>query len=183
MDRGFGAPGLVANVGVQVMPALRLEASHSRAAWMREGAADLPAGSDFADYQQRIWGAEAVFALGRTKLRGEAFHDTWQVPNVPGEPRDISWYLEGEQGLPGGVSLAARYGRIHFLSLDPGPGAPAYGPGDAGRWDYGVSRLQLGAAYLLARNAGLRADVALNRTAGPHRVRNDLAAIQLWWEF
>jgi adenylate cyclase len=183
LDRRFGAPGLVANVGVQVTPALRLEASHGRAAWMREGATNLPAGADFADYLQRIWGAEAVFALGRTKLRGEVFHDTWQVPNVQGEPKEVSWYLEGEQAVMGGVSLAARYGRIHFQTLDPGPGAPGYGSGDASRWDYDVSRLQLGAAYRLARNAGLRGEMSLNDTAGPHRVRNNLTALQLWWEF
>jgi hypothetical protein len=184
LDRGFGAPALVANVGVQLGAALRVEASHSRGAWMREDVINIPAGARFEDYEQRIWGTEAVFAYGRTKLRGELFFDNWEVPNVADEPVDVSWYLEGEQDVPNGFTLAARYGQIHFMGLENvGPGEPSYGTGDAARWDYDVSRLQLGIAYRLARNGGIRAEGTFNNTDSPDRIRNNLGALQLWWEF
>ena len=150
---------------------------------MRENVTGLPAGARAEDYTQQIWGAEAVFAYGRTKLRGEIFHDMWQVPNVRDEPADLSWYLEGEQDLAAGLAVAARYGRIHFMGLEPGPGDPSYGSGLASRWDYDVSRLQIGAGYRLARNAGIRIEGTFNDTSGPHLVRNNLTALQLWWEF
>jgi class 3 adenylate cyclase len=183
LDEGFTSPALVATVGAQLGPALRVEVSHSRGAWIHDDVGGLPPLSSAEDFEQRIWAAEAVFALGRTKLRGEVFRDSWEVPNVFDDAVDVSWYVEGEQGVAPGLAVAARYGRIHFMQLDPGPTGQSYGSGDAARWDYGVSRLQLGAGYHIARNAGVRAEATLNGSVAPESPRNDLFALQLWWEF
>ena len=183
LEGGFDAPAVVVNVGAQLTPALRLEASHSRGPWLDEGVGGLPPLAGAEDFAQHIWAAEAAFALGRTKLRAEIFHDSWEVPNVSDDAVDISWYVEGEQVVATGFALAARYGRIHFMELESGPGDPAYGSGDSARWDYGVSRLQLGAGYRVARNAGVRAEATLNGSASPQTLRDNLFSLQLWWEF
>jgi len=183
LQRGFSAPSLVLNAGLQLLPSLRVEGSFNEGPWMRDAATGLPAGKKAEYYDQRIWGGEAVFTRGRSKVRGEVFHDTWRVPNVDSDVVDVSWYVEGESDVRRGLTLVARYGRIHFLELQGfEPGGHAWAA-DAAKWDYDVSRFQLGAAYRLARNAGIRVEAALNGTDGPRRVRNDLGALQFWWEF
>jgi len=38
-----------------------------------------------------------VFERGKTQVRGEAFHDTWNVENVLDTPRDLAGYVEIKQ--------------------------------------------------------------------------------------
>jgi hypothetical protein len=182
LDRGMSAPSFVFNAGTQLSPAVRVELSYNRGPWLREDVTGLPDGWQASDYNQQIWGAEAVFKYGRTKLRGELFHDTWGVPNVGYGAVDVSWYAEAEQAVSPAFTLAARVGAIHFLKMSGGEGA---GSGwDYGTpWDYNVRRLQLASGYRVARNAGIRAELMLNGTAAPLKPRDNLAALQLWWEF
>lgn len=183
LARGFDAPSVVLNAGVQVIPALRVELSYDRGPWLRPDVAGLPAGASHSDYDQSIIGAEAVFKYGGTVLRGELFHDTWGVPNVGYGVVDVSWYAEAQQTLAAGFTLAARYGRIHFLPLEVEEWTSPDGTEVSVPWDFDVGRLQLGAGWRMLRNAGVRAELSLNESRDPVERRNDLWSAQLWWEF
>jgi hypothetical protein len=180
--RGWSAPSYVANLAVQPMPWLRVEASYDRGPWMSEDAVDV---HDPNEYQQSLWGGEVVFARGGSKLRGEAFYDTWGVSNVGYDVTDTSWYIEGEQDVGKGVTLAGRYGTIGFSTLSGSGGTidPTYKANYSAAWDYDVERLQLGGAYRLARNAGLKLELALNASDDPRAPRSNLFSAQLWWQF
>jgi class 3 adenylate cyclase len=176
LERGFDAPSYVASAAFQPHPALRLGASLSVGPWLQGGATGLPAGANASDYDQRIWGVEAVWRSGRNRLRGELLHDTWRVPNVGYDVVDVSWYVEGERVVTPGLSVAARVGAIRFQGLaDTGTtydrGAP---------WDHDVQRIQAAVGYRIARNAGVRGEVLSNHGAGGGA---RLASFQLWWEF
>lgn len=188
LDRGFGAPSWIASAGMQLAVPLHVELSYNRGPWLREDVNALPAGADAADYDQVIWGAGAVLHAGGSTLRAEAFHDTWGVPNVGYGVVDVSWYVEAEHDVDRvtGLTVAARYGAIHFLDVagsGSGTAYPENGAGYGAGWDYDVSRLQIGAGYRLARNAGIRGEYAFNGSAARDDLRDDLFSVQLWWEF
>jgi class 3 adenylate cyclase len=184
LARGFSAPSYVASAGIQLHPALRLELSFDTGPWMTADATGLAAGADPSAYSQRIWGAEAIWKYGNNVLRGELFHDTWGVPNVGYNVVDLSWYAEAERTIVPGLTVAGRYGMIHFSALGDGYYAePGLGTGDDAKWDYDVSRLQLSAGYRLARNAGVLAEMMFNDSASPESFRDNLLSLQLWWEF
>lgn len=183
LERGFGAPSWIASAGMQVAVPLRVELSYNRGPWLREDAMGLPAGADAADYDQAIWGAGAVFHAGGSTVRAEAFHDTWGVPNIGYGVVDVSWYVEAEHDVDRftGLTLAARYSAIHFGEV--GGSGSGYGTDYGARWDYDVSRLQIGAGYRLARNAGIRGEYAFNGSVTTGDLRDNLLSVQLWWEF
>jgi adenylate cyclase len=181
----FSHPSWVVAVGADVSPALRLEGWYNRGPYLEPTVAgSLDPGRRAHDYVQEIFGVGGVYALGRTTVRAEAFADRWEVPNVPESAWDLSYYLEGEVRVRAGLYAAARFGEIRFNKLDEASGAGAAYAGDEARWDYNTRRLQLAAGYRLARNAGVRAEYMLNRTARPGGdPSDDLFSVQLWWEF
>ena len=181
----FRHPSFVANAGWQASPALRLEASYNRGPYLEPPVANgLDEGWEWHDYVQEIFGIEAVWAAGPVVLRGEAFGDRWEVPNVPEDAWDWSYYLEGHVDVLAGGYVAARFGQILFNELGGGTGGGYTTGGSDYQWDYDVARLQLAAGYRAFRNAGIRAEVLLNRTGDPAGdPRDDLLSLQLWWEY
>ena len=181
-------PSWVANVGVQVSPALRLEASYDRGPYLTTPlVGSLPAGAEPHDYVQEIYGAEMVLARGGTVLRGEFFADRWEVPNVDDDAWDYSYYVEAQTDVATGLYVAARYGAIRFNELDDlSGGTTGYGPslGDLARWDYDTRRIQLAAGYRVFRNAGIVAEYMLNHTDTPlGDPADNLLSLQLWWSY
>jgi hypothetical protein len=168
-------PTVVAGVAWQLSPELRIAGAFARGPWLGEIASGtLPAGTEPDDFAQQVWNAEVVFRRGRTTLRGEAFIDRWEVPNLADDPRDVSWYLEAVQGVRAGLDVALRFNEIRFPAMSAG--------GVSGEWDHDVRRLQLGASYRILRNTGVKLEAMLNRTAGEDP-RDDLFSIQWWWAF
>jgi class 3 adenylate cyclase len=171
----FRAPSIVLGAAWQVVPELRVAAAFGRGPYLGDIESGLlPAGKEPDDFVQAIWNGEVVFRRGRTTLRGEAFIDRWEVPNLDDDPRDISWYMEGVHGLTAGLDIAARWSEIRFPTLNAG--------GLTGEWDHYVGRLQMGAGYRILRNTGVKIEAMLNRTSGPDP-RDNLFAIQWWWAF
>jgi hypothetical protein len=171
----FGRPSIVAAAGYRVIPALRANVYFSHGSYMDElTQGTLPAGTDLDEYTQRLLGGELVFALGQTSLRAEAYHGRWRVPNLPEDPTDVSYSIEGTVKLSAGMFAAARYGGITYNEM--GDGA------SASKWDHDIRRLQIGAGYRLLRNVEIRAEQLFSRTSGSDP-RDDLFSIQLWWEF
>ncbi|MBW3534609.1 MAG: HAMP domain-containing protein, partial [Gemmatimonadetes bacterium] len=167
----------VAAAAAQVSPELRLGLSWDRGPY-REGPerAALPGYVGRDTYIQELWGAELTWSRGPAVLRGEAFHDRWEVPNMTDDPVDISWYLEAQTDLAAGVWTAARVGAIHYGSLVDETGARR-------PWDYDVRRLQLSAGYRLVRNAGVTGEVAWTAMDGPLDPDDRLVSLQAWWGF
>jgi adenylate cyclase len=185
VDR-FSNPSWVVGLGADLSPALRVDGWYNRGPYLEptvEGVLDP--GWRPEDYVQEIFGVGGTYAIGRTILRAEAFADRWEVPNVPDDAWDVSYYLEGELRVRAGAYVAARFGEIRFNRLGRGFGSGSpYEGGDDLRWDYDTRRLQLAAGYRLARNAGIRAEYMINRTDRPQGDPSDnLFSIQLWWDY
>jgi hypothetical protein len=169
------SPSVILGATLQVVPELRVGLAWNRGPYLAEiEEGPLPEGAETEDFVQETWNAEAVFARGRTTLRGELFINRWQVPNLDDDPRDLSWYLESRYSIAAGLFVAARWNEIRFndLTLD----------GSAEPWDRDVRRIQLGAGYRILRNTGVRAEYVLNRTRSDDP-RDNLFAIQWWWAF
>ncbi|MGH2600406.1 MAG: hypothetical protein ACRDJ9_13600, partial [Dehalococcoidia bacterium] len=102
-----------------------------------------------------------------------------EVPNLPEDPLDVSFYVEGATRLFAGVFIATRYSEIRFNRMGEGTTAARAGE----RWDLNQRRLQLGGGYRLVHNAELRAEYLVNQTTGTADPRDNLLSLQLWWAF
>jgi class 3 adenylate cyclase len=182
---GARHPSLVANVGVRLSPALRVSASYNRGPYLDpaiEGTANFPASWSYASYVQELFAVEAVYAVGPWTVRGEGVADRWEVPNVPENVWDFSYYVEAQRDIAAGAYVAARFGQILFNELGGGDGYVSGGDDD--RWDYPFTRLQLAGGYRLLRNVGVQAEYMLNHTADPAGdPADDLVSVQLWWQY
>jgi class 3 adenylate cyclase len=175
---GKQGPSYVANVGLRISPELSVGVSYDRGGYLIDhpGGAALPAGREIGDYVQELWGFEAAFARGPVELRGEVIHDTWEVPNVAEEVRDLSYYAEGKVKLSPGLFVAARYGGIRFNRIGDGAGPDV-------RWDYPADRVQVAAGYRLSRTTEVRAEYMLNATDAPPPASDDLLSVRWSWSF
>lgn len=104
---------------------------------------------------------------------------------APDDPREFSYYVDGEYVVLPGLFFAGRRGEVRFDEIAVGP-APAGGYGSdvprAAR-DHDPGGLQLGGGYRLARNAEVRVEWAHTRMGGALEPDDDLLSVQLWWEF
>ena len=134
------------------------------------------AGATLGDYLQELWGVDATFSRGPVVLRGEFFHDGWQVPNVADAATDLSGYLEAQTDLAPGVWIAGRIGAIHYdeVAGQPGTRAP---------WDYDIRRVQLAGGYRVARSVEVKAEAQRTHSNDPRGADADLLSLQLWCAF
>ncbi|HYH79482.1 MAG TPA: adenylate/guanylate cyclase domain-containing protein [Longimicrobium sp.] len=178
LGAGEHGPSYVAHVEVKVSPGLRVGASYDRGSFLRDETtlSPLPAGEDVSHFLQEMWGLDASFARGPLEARGELLVDSWDVPNVPDYPRDVSFYAETKVKLTPGLFAAVRYSGIRFDRIDNGSGAQE-------RWDHPVDRLQLAAGYRLGRATEIRAEYMLSSTDAPPAGSDDLFAVRWSWSF
>ncbi|HYJ78129.1 MAG TPA: adenylate/guanylate cyclase domain-containing protein, partial [Longimicrobiaceae bacterium] len=93
-------PSLVAHLGWQLSPELRMGASYDRGAYLEDAAeGPFPAARGPEDYLQELWGFEAAFTRGGVEARAELLLDRWEVPNLADDPRDVSYYAEARVKL------------------------------------------------------------------------------------
>lgn len=184
-DANFDRANLIGALGWRFAPWVRVEVSYSQGPYLqREVAGPVPGDADLGDFNQYIWGGELLFEAGHTQLRGEVFHDTWEVPNVVDDPIDLSWSVEGRRELHPDLFVAARLGQIRFndvrVSSIGYDGLPVIG-NEA--WDYNVRRFQVAFGHRVASNAEIRAEFMSNMTEGPVDPEDDLYSVQFWWAF
>ena len=119
---------------------------------------------------------EFLFEKDKTQIRGEFFHDTWEVDNVPDQAIDLSGYLEIKQKLLMGLYGAIRYGTIGYNKIRRASGALE-------PWDYDARRWQTALGYRLLRNLELKGEYMWNHTDGPQQPRDNLFSLQCRLEF
>ena len=180
-DRG----NWIGALGWRFAPWIRVELSYSQGPYLqREVTGPLPGDADLSEYNQFIWGGEVLFEMAHTQVRGEVFHDRWQVPNVATDPIDISWSVEAREELHPDLFVAARLGQVRFndvrVSSIGYDGLPVLGEE---QWDYNIRRLQVGFGHRVATNAEIRAEFMTNQTEGPVDPADDLFSVQFWWAF
>ena len=172
LSGGLDQPSVVAHASVRPVAGLQIGASWDRGAYFEgDGSEQL-----VPESTQEIFGLEVVFDRGPLTLRSEAFRGRWQAPGLTNDPRETSLYLEASRKLPGGFHAAVRWGAIWF-------GEVAAAEGDPERWDHDVHRWSVGGGYRIARNAGIKLELQTTSAAGPGDLRDDLFALQAWWEF
>jgi len=168
---------LVAHVGWRFSPEFSLGVSVNYGPYSLESITGmLPAGTSINDFNQEMIALNAVYTLGKIAVRAEWIYDYWEVPNVKGDPVDISYYLEVKYKFLPGFFGAFRYNAIHFNKI-------AYDNGEKEQWDYNVQRWELGMGYAFSRRLEVRAQYLSNRTAGPLDPKDDLLAVQWIWRF
>lgn len=179
-ERRFRHPNVVAGLAYQVVPDLSVGAAWSRGPYLEPlTTGTLPPGAEISDFVQETRALDAAYARGRTSVRAELFFNRWEVPNLPEDPLDTSFYVEGTTRFVAGLFVAARYGEIRFNRMGEGTTATRAGE----RWDTNVRRFQLGGGYRLVHNAEIRAEYLVNRSAGTADPRDNLLSLQLWWGF
>ncbi len=168
-------PSYVAHIGYRILPEFYLGVAYGTGPYLN----DSVRGSvkdDFNSYKQKIWQVEFLFERGRTQVRGEAFHDTWEVENVRDNPVDISGYVEIKQKFLSGLYGALRYGTIRYNEIRRSSGTKE-------AWDFDIWRAQAALGYRVLRNLEVRAEYMHNRTGGLTDPRDDLFSIQCRLEF
>lgn len=167
----------VSHLGYRFSPELTVGVSFNYGPYsLGEIKETLPDGYDINDYNQILWGINAVYTRGRLAVRAEWFHDTWEVPNVIDPPVDISYYLEISYKFLPGFYAALRYNGMHFNKI-------AYTNGETSKWDYDVQRLQAAVGYRFSPRLEVRAEYMWNRSTGPEDPKDNLLALQWIWQF
>jgi len=178
----FDVPTYMAALSVAITQGLRMSGWYHQGPYLiDEMAGALPGYSGLTDYVQEIIGGEAEYKRGRLVLRGEAFWDRWEVPNVPDDPIDISYSLEGIYRFSPGWSAGLRFSGVQFNELRAldGSGTPA----PRIQWDYDIRRYQGALSYRIAANTGIRGEAAFNSSEGPLDPDDNLFSLQWWWAF
>ena len=149
-------PSWVAHGALQISPELRVGASYNRGPYLEPHVQDSVSGVEIDDFDQEIIGLEATLTRGLVELRAELLFDRWEVPNLPNDPRELSYYAEVQYKLLPGLAAAGRFGRIDFNSIDS-----ATGPSE---WDHDITRYQVAARYHVTEHFELRAEYMINRS-------------------
>lgn len=168
------APSLVAHLGYQITPELRVGLSWNNGAYLDRSVEDtlIALGYDPADhYDQTIWGAELTYSRGFADLRAELLLDAWDVPAVSDYPREVAYYVEGKLKLAPGFAGAARFGSILFNEI-------ARQDGTRDQWDYDIHRAQFGLVYRYSERIEMKTEYMINHTTGPRDPRDNLFALQ-----
>jgi adenylate cyclase len=174
---GDAMPSLIANLGYQVRPELRLGVSYGVGGFYEPGMEEaLPPGTTRRDFVQELWNGNLAFSRGRVEAHAEVFVNRWEVPNLQETPRDVAYYVEGKIRLVPGTYVATRYNAIRFNEM-------TRSGGEREPWDHDMDRWQLAAGYRLTRGSELRAEYMVNRNAAPDRPADDLLSLQFWWSF
>lgn len=169
-------PSLVAHAGYRIVPELYLGMAYGAGPYLDESARSFVPEGEFDHYKQKIWQVEFLFERGKTQIRGEAFHDTWEVDNVSDYPVDMSGYLEIKQKFLSGFYGAFRYGTIRYSQI-------RLSSGQREAWDFNLWRAQVAAGYRIRRNLDVRAEYMWNRTSGLPDPQDDLFSVQCRIEF
>ncbi len=166
----------VGQVRYRVSPAMQVGVSYTNGPYMRPGVVDPVTGTRVPRQDQEAYGVDATYSRGHVDIRGELLLNRWEVFRAPGDPRDVSYYLEGQVRVAAGVFLAARYNAIHFRDLQRSNGRPD-------RWDYDRRRWQIGAGYRLGRSSEIRGEYMINSTVDRDDPRDNLLSLQWWLAF
>ena len=169
-------PSYVAHIGYRILPELYLGMAYGAGPYLDEDAKPSVEEGDFNHYKQKIWQVEFLFERGKTQIRGEAFHDTWEVKNVRDYPVDISGYVEIQQKFLSGFYGALRYGTVRYNEI-------RLSSGQREVWDFYIWRGQVALGYRILRNLDVRAEYMWNRTSGLPDPQDNLFSLQCRVEF
>ena len=169
-------PSYVAHIGYRILPEFYLGMAYSAGPYLNVSAKSSVENGDLNHYKQKIWQVEFLFERGKTQIRGEAFHDTWEVENVLDYPVDISGYAEIKQKFLSGFYGALRYGTIHYDKI-------RLSSGQREVWDFHIWRGQVALGYRISRNLEVRTEYMWNRTSGLPDPQDDLFSVQCRVEF
>ncbi len=169
-------PSSVAHVGYRIVREFYLGTAYGVGPYLDENAKSVVGEAEFDHYRQKLWQVEFLFERDKTQIRGEAFHDTWEVENVLDYPVDMSGYVEIKQKFLTGFYSAFRYGTIHYNRIRRSSGQEEV-------WDFSIWRAQAAVGYRILRNLEVRAEYMWNRTSGLPDPQDDLFSIQCRMEF
>jgi hypothetical protein len=169
-------PSYVVHVGYRIVPELYLGAAYNAGPYLDDRARASIEEGQLNSYKQKIWEVEFLFERGKTQIRGEVFHDTWEVDNVLDEAVDVSGYMEIKQKFMTGFYAALRYGTIRFNEI-------RLSSGEKEAWDFDARRWQTALGYRIFRELEVRGEYMWNHTDGPQDPEDDLFSLQCRLEF
>ena len=169
-------PSWVAHVGCRIIPEFYLGMAVNTGPYLGERLKDTMTEDQFNSYRQTIWELEFLFEKNKTQIRGELFHDTWQVEHVLDKPVDVSGYVEIKQKFLTGFHAALRFGAIRFNEIRRSSGIRE-------SWDDHASRWQAGLGYRLLRSVEVKSEYMWNHTDGPQQTRDNMFSLQFRFDF
>jgi hypothetical protein len=169
-------PSYVAHLGYRIVPEFYVGVAYNAGPYLDERARGSVEEGQLNSYKQKTWEVEFLFERGKTVVRGEVFHDTWDVPNVWDRPKDVSGYVEIKQKFVPGLYGALRYGTIRYNEI-------RLSSGETEAWDFDVRRWQAALGYRVSRNLEVRGEYMWNHTDGLQDPRDDLFSLQCRLEF
>jgi hypothetical protein len=169
-------PSFVAHVGYRMLTEFYLGVAYSTGPYLGDRPRASMGREGVNEYRQKTWEVEFLYERGKTQVRGEAFHDYWEVPKVLDDPVDVSGYVEIKQKFLPGFYGALRYGTMRFNEIHLSNGATQ-------AWDFDIWRVQAALGYRILRNLDVRAEYMFNRTAGHGDPRDNLFSLQYRIEF
>lgn len=166
---------IAGRVALRPVPGLILGASGARAAFLTRAAVRSAPGSPADDFTQTAFGADAEYSRDYYLMRVETIVSGWTLPTVDRPLRAISTSVEGRYTLRPGFFVAARVDHLTFSEIQ--------GATRTASWDAPVSRVEVGASYLLRRNLQLKVAFQRNIRDGGRVARMNLGAVQLGFWF
>jgi hypothetical protein len=136
-------------VGVTPLTGLRFGVTYTQGPYLDRDGAYVPQGSNWRDFDQRVWGFDFQFSRGYLEFNGQLVNFRYEVPYYFERTDDTSWYLELKYTWTPRFYGAARFGNYetaYLSSYGETYSLPRVVPGRE------FSDLELGLGYRLSAN-------------------------------
>lgn len=178
-----GGKQVSARVTVRPSFGLVIGASVARGAWLSNRVSNLLPESSQASYTQTAAGTDVEYSRDHWVIRAEAVWSRWRVPTPASasgpfiDADAVGAFVEGRYRFTPRIFAAARIDALTFSSVT-GSARPAV----AISWDAPVTRLEVGAGYMLQRNLTARVAIQRNvRDGGRVRSRTFVSGQLAFW--
>jgi len=168
---------VAARLALHVTPRLQASASFARGEWPPERS-EASGGPGGPYPNQTAWGFDAELSAGRTVVRGELIHNTWDaVPETPGQAlppaRVLAAFIEAIWRLSPRLRLGGRIDRMTFGARDK---VSSYGRRRS--WEEPLTRAEIALSVLPHRRVLLKAAYQHNWQDAAPPGRRGFAAVQ-----
>jgi hypothetical protein len=169
-------------VALRPTPGIVIGVSGARGPFLTRGAAlgITPSGEE-GRFVQTAFGADVEYSRDYYLVRAEAIANSWTIPTIGSPLRTYATFVEGRYKFHPRWYAAARFDHLNFGTIE---GATRTAP-----WDAPVTRVEVGAGYVVRRNLTVKASWQHNarewRPGDGSRVvpEVNLGAVQMGFSF
>ncbi len=153
-------------------PAFNAGVSAARGPYLDKVIEDSLDDQSLGSFHQTTVGGDINYARGHVLLYAEAGWSRWESPNIDQPLEAVSAFFEARYRFFPGVYAAGRLDRLSFNDI-------AAGNGERTRWEFPVTRLEIGAGYSFDRHVVLKLVGQFNRYDEASALDEDIIAFQI----